>query len=116
MPNATLALLDGIANVVIAAAALGVAVAIASHIGQRSTARREPLGIAVCIVFLAVGVSAITQVSVLDGHLSTAALTPVRLAADVLAMAALFGFLLLHRRFGVLVEGARMVREFETEY
>jgi signal transduction histidine kinase/CheY-like chemotaxis protein len=116
MPEPTAALLYGIANVVIAATALGVAALIALRISQRSTARREPLGIAFCFVFLAVGVGAIVRITVRDGVIAPSSLTPTVLAVDWLAMAALIGFLLLHRRYGVFVEGAHMVREFETEY
>lgn len=54
MPETTVALLNGLANVIIAAAALGVATLLALRIIQQSTVRREPLGIAFCLVFLAV--------------------------------------------------------------
>jgi signal transduction histidine kinase/ActR/RegA family two-component response regulator len=116
MPDTTVALLDGLANVIIAASALGVAALIALRISQQSTARREPLGIAFCLVFLAIGVRAIVRVTILDGTLAPLALTPTIVVADWLAVAAIVGFLLLHRRYGVFIESARMVREYETEY
>jgi signal transduction histidine kinase/CheY-like chemotaxis protein len=116
MPEATTALLDAIANIVIAATALCVAALIAWRISQQSTARREPLGIAFAIVFLAVGVRAIVRVSVRDGAMATTELTPTVLVADWLTVAAIVGFLLLHRRYGLFIESAHMVREYETEY
>jgi signal transduction histidine kinase/ActR/RegA family two-component response regulator len=114
MPEA--ASLDVIANVVIAATALGVAALIALRISQQSTARREPLGIAFALVFVAIGVRAIVRVAIRDGVIEPASLAPTIVVADWLAVAALIGFLLLHRRYGVFVESAHMVREFETEY
>jgi signal transduction histidine kinase/ActR/RegA family two-component response regulator len=116
MPDTTVALLDGLANVIIAAAALGVAALIALRISQQSAVRREPLGIAFCLVVLAVGVRAIVRVTLHDGVLAPSPLTPTILVADGLTVAALLGFLLLHRRYGVLIQSAHMVREFETEY
>jgi len=116
MPETTAALLDGITNVAIAATALSIAAVIAYRVSQRSTARREPLGIAFGLVFIAIGVGAIVRVPVRDGFLVSSSPTPTILVADALALAALVGFLLLHRRYGTFVEGARMVHEFETEY
>jgi signal transduction histidine kinase/ActR/RegA family two-component response regulator len=116
MPQATLALLHGMANVVTAATSLAVAAVVAWRISQRSTARREPLGIAFCVVFLAVGLNAIVRVAVHDGSLTAAAPSPTIVVTDWLAVAAMIGFLLLHRRYAPFVEGAHMVREFETEY
>src|SRR2546422_930634 len=53
MPETTLASLHGIANVVVAATAVTVAGVIALRTSQRPAARREPLGIAFGLVFLA---------------------------------------------------------------
>jgi signal transduction histidine kinase/ActR/RegA family two-component response regulator len=116
MPETTVTLLYGLANILIAAAALGVAATIAMRISQQSSARREPLGIAFCIVFLAMGVRAIVRVALRDGVLGPSSLTSTILVADWLTVAALIGFLLLHRRYGVFIESAHMVREYETEY
>src|SRR5262245_14293798 len=113
MPDAT-EILYGIAHVVLAAAALAVAVMIAVRASQQSSARREPLGIAFCIVFLAVGVAALLRVAVRDGAATTT--NPTLLVAEWLTAAAMIAFLLLHRRYGVFVESAHRVREFETEY
>src|SRR5712691_9569044 len=103
MPETTLATLHGIANVVVAATALTVAAVIALRTSQRPAARREPLGIAFGLVFLAIGVSAIVGVTFRDGILIV--------ITDGLAAAAMVAFLLLHRRYGVFIENAHMVRE-----
>src|SRR5438309_1171667 len=108
MPETTLASLHGIANVVVAATALTVAGVIALRISQRPAARREPLGIAFGLVFLAIGVNAIVRVPFPDGIFIV--------ITDWLAVAAMIAFLLLHRRYGVFIESAHMVRAFETEY
>ena len=116
MPETTLATLHGIANVVVAATALTVAGVIALRTSRRPAARREPLGIAFGLVFLAISVNAIVRVTFRDGILIV--------ITDWLAVAAMIGFLLLHRRYGVFIENAHMVREgnahmvreFETEY
>jgi signal transduction histidine kinase/ActR/RegA family two-component response regulator len=116
MPETTLATLHGIANVVVAATALTVAGVIALRTSQRPAARREPLGIAFGLVFLAIGVNTIVRVTFRDGILIV--------ITDGLAVAAMIAFLLLHRRYGVFIENAHMVREenahmvraFETEY
>src|SRR5712692_1706168 len=108
MPETTLATLHGVANVIVAATALTVAAVIALRTSQRPAARREPLGIAFGLVFLAIGVNAITRVTFRDGIFIV--------VTDWLAVAAMIAFLLLHRRYGVFIESAHMVREFETEY
>ena len=116
MPETTLATLHGIANVVAAATALTIAGVIALRTSQRPAARREPLGIAFGLVFLAIGLNAIVRVTLRDGIFIV--------VADWLAVAAMIAFLLLHRRYGVFIENAHMVREenahmvreFETEY
>src|SRR5262245_38565156 len=116
MPYTTIALLDALANVLIAASALGVAALIALRLNQQSSARREPLGIVFCFVFLAVGVRAIVRVTVHNGALTPASMTSTVLVVDWLTVAAMVGFLFLRRRYGVFIESAHMVREYETEY
>ena len=116
MPETTLASLHGIANVVVAATALTVAGVIALRTSQRPAARREPLGIAFGLVFLAIGVNAIVRVTLRDGIFVRTAITPTVVVTDWLAVAAMLAFLMLHRRYGVFIESAHMVREFETEY
>jgi two-component system, sensor histidine kinase ChiS len=114
MPEATLDLVHGIGNAIIAASALAVAVLIALRISQQSSARREPLGIAFCLVFLAVGVTGILRLAARHDVSSSPGVAIV--VTEWLLAAALVGFLLLHHRYGVFVASAHRVREFETEY
>src|SRR3989442_14854652 len=110
MPETTLASLHGIANVVVAATALTVAGVIALRTSQRPAARREPLGIAFGLVFLAIGVNAIVRVTLRDGIFVRTAITPTIVVTDWLAAAAMLALLMLHRRYGVVLESAHMVR------
>jgi signal transduction histidine kinase/ActR/RegA family two-component response regulator len=110
MPEATLELLHGVGNAIIAATALAVAVVIALRISEQSRVRREPLGIAFCLVFLAVGIAGLLRASMGPSSSSAVVVT------EWLTASAIMGFLLLHRRYGVFVESAHRVREFETEY
>src|SRR5687767_628716 len=115
MIEATVASLYRLVNVVIGASALAVATLVALRVTRESTSRREPLGIAFCLVFLALGVRALLRVTI-EEPATTVSSAATILVADGLAAAALVGFLLLHRRYGVFVENAHIVREFETEY
>jgi signal transduction histidine kinase/ActR/RegA family two-component response regulator len=115
MIEATVTSLYRLANVVIGGSALAIAALVALRVTRQSTTRREPLGIAFCLVFLALGVRAFVWVEIEDRALLASSLSTI-LIADGLAAAALVGFLLLHRRYGVFVESAHIVREYETEY
>ena len=118
MPDATatLTLLYRLANVVIAGSALAVAALIVYRAAHRAPTRREPFGIAFALVFLAVGVRAAVRIGVENQMVAASSLSVTILVADGLAASALVGFLFLHRRYGVFVETADMVREYETEY
>ena len=115
MIEATVTSLYRLANAVIGGSALAIAALVALRVTRQSTTRREPLGIAFCLVFLALGVRAFVRVGMEDRALIASSLSTI-LIADGLAAAALVGFLLLHRRYGVFVESAHIVREYETEY
>ena len=115
MTEATLALLYRLANVVIGGAALAIAVLVVLRVTRQSTTRREPLGVAFCLVFLALGVRAIVRVGLQETAIGASSLSTLVLV-DGLAAAALVGFLVLHRRYGVFVESAHIVREYATEY
>src|SRR5436309_15077338 len=115
MTEATLASLYRLANVVIGGAALAIAVLVALRVTRQSTTRREPMGIVFCLVFLALGVRAIVRVGLEETAIGAASLSTLVLV-DGLASAALVGFLVLHRRYGVFVESAHIVREYATEY
>jgi signal transduction histidine kinase/CheY-like chemotaxis protein len=102
-----------IANVALAASALGVAFFIVREIRARPGRRPEPLGVAFCVVFLAIGLRAAVRLA-LESEVPEPARATV-LVADWLAAAASLGFLALRSRYGVLVARAEMVREYETE-
>src|SRR5438105_5908369 len=113
MTDATVAFVYRLANVVIGGSALAIATLVAVRMIRHSRTRREPLGIAFCLVFLAIGVGALVRVAV---DASAIAPAPPVLVADALAAAVLVGFAFLHRRYGLFVESAHIVREYATEY
>ncbi|HEV8641534.1 MAG TPA: ATP-binding protein [Methylomirabilota bacterium] len=116
MADVTLELIHRLANVLLGVSALTVAALIVVEIGRRPTRRREPLGIAFCIVFLAIGLRAAVRVTFeqVSSVPREAAATVV--AIDALAAGATLACLALRRRYGVFIESADIVREYETEY
>src|SRR5215813_6118640 len=88
-----------VANVILTVSALGVATMIVAAVGRRRAWRPEPLGIAFCLVFLAIGVRA--AVRLWTGNVSAPSVALV--VVDWLAAAAALAFLSLHRRYGVLI-------------
>jgi signal transduction histidine kinase/CheY-like chemotaxis protein len=98
--------LDRLANLVLAAAALGVATLIVVTLGRRTIRRTDPLAAGFCLVFLAIGLHAALRVW--SGAETTAALVIV----DWLAALAAVTFLALHRRYGVFIGNAEMVRDY----
>jgi signal transduction histidine kinase/ActR/RegA family two-component response regulator len=108
-------LLYRLANLVLAASALGIAVLIARAIRRRASQRVEPLAIVFALVFLAAGVRAAVRVwagpwAMPEGIAATV------ISVDWLAAAATFTFLFLRRRYKIFIETAGLVREYETEY
>src|SRR5437016_4182930 len=105
-----------LANVVLSVSALVVGSLIVIEISRRPTARREPLGMAIALVFVAVGGRAAVR-SVLEpvGIMPTGSFVTI-VAVDLLAAGSAVAFLALHRRYAVFIESADMVREYETEY
>ncbi len=105
-----------LANVVLSVSALVVGALIVIEISRRPTARREPLGMAIALVFVAVGGRAAVR-SVLEpvGIMPTGSFATI-VAVDLLAAGSAVAFLALHRRYAVFIESADMVREYETEY
>src|SRR5947209_10771857 len=105
-----------LANVVLSVSALVVGALIVIEISRRPTARREPLGMAIALVFVAIGGRAAVRAvlepvsAVPPGSFATI------VAVDLLAAGAAVAFLALHRRYAVFIESADMVREYETEY
>src|SRR2546425_3100097 len=105
-----------LANVVLSVSALVVGALIVIEISRRPTARREPLGMAIALVFVAVGGRAAVR-SVLEpvGIMPTGSFATI-VAVDLLAAGSAVAFLALHLHYAVIIESADMVREYETEY
>ncbi|HEU5320685.1 MAG TPA: ATP-binding protein, partial [Methylomirabilota bacterium] len=114
MSDASAVLLYRLANGVLAAAALGVAAFIVAEIRRRPRRKREPLGLVFCALFLAVGVRAALRVWAAAMPPESASLALV--VADGATASVAVAFLFLHRRYGVFIETADMVHEYETEY
>jgi signal transduction histidine kinase/ActR/RegA family two-component response regulator len=117
MPGITPELLHRLLNLVLAASALAVAALIADAVRRRPARALEPLGLLFCLVFITVGVRAAL---VAAAPRMFAALPPamagVLVVTDVVAVVAAGGFLLLRRRYGVFIESADIVREYESGY
>jgi len=114
MPPLTLALLDLVANLLLASAALIVAACIVVEIGRRPSRRREPLGIMLALVFLAVGTRGAVY-AFGPGAVAERARWLV-LVVDTLAAVTVIAFLALRRRYAMFIETADVVREYETGY
>src|SRR3989442_10743662 len=105
-----------LANVVLSVSALVVGALIVIEISRGPTARREPLGMAIALVFVAIGGRAAVR-AVLEPVLAAPPGSFATIVAvDLLAAGAAVAFLALHRRYAVFIESADMVREYETEY
>jgi signal transduction histidine kinase/ActR/RegA family two-component response regulator len=94
------------ANLVLAAASLGVATLIVIALGRRRSERTEPLAAGFCVVFLAVGVRAVVRVWT-GGEIA-----PALVAVDWIAAVAAVIFLAMHRRYGVFIGNADMARDY----
>jgi signal transduction histidine kinase/ActR/RegA family two-component response regulator len=115
MPLPSAELLYRLANLVLAASALGIAVLIVRTIQRRASQRVEPLGVVFALVFLAVGVRAAVRVWAEPWTVPESATTAV-IAIDWLAAGATFMFVFLRRRYKIFIETAGLVREYETGY
>jgi signal transduction histidine kinase len=111
----SLELLYRLANLVLAASALGIAVLIVRAIQRRASQRVEPLGVVFALVFLAVGALAAVRVWAEPWAMPTGVATTV-VIVDWVAAGVTFTFLFLRRRYKVFIETAGLVREYETEY
>jgi signal transduction histidine kinase/ActR/RegA family two-component response regulator len=104
-----------LASAVLGLSALAVATLVAVEIGRRPRRRREPLALGFALVFVAVGLRGMVEAVV--GRAPALAGPPaVLLTADLLAAAATAAFLAFHRRYGLFVENADIVHEYETGY
>jgi len=113
MTDTTAAFVYRVANVVIGGSALAVAALVALRVIRHWPTRREPIGVAFCLVFLALSVRGLVRVAVDE---STVAPSMAILVADALTAAILACFLLLHRRYGLFVSSAHIVHEYATVY
>jgi signal transduction histidine kinase/CheY-like chemotaxis protein len=104
-----------LANGVLGVSALLAALRVAVELGRRPRQHREPLALAFALVFVAVGLRGVVHALLAEGP-ALAASPVVLLGTDVLAAGATAAFLALHRRYGLFVESADMVREYESGY
>src|SRR5688500_10424062 len=111
MPGVDAELLFRLANAVLAVASLSIAGLIVVAITRRSTRNLEPLGLAFLAVFLAVGLRATVRAVI--GGLNPSEHVAVYLAVDWLGAVAAVAFLALRRRYGIFIESATIVREYE---
>src|SRR2546430_4860890 len=114
MPGANADILLRIANAVLAVASLGVAALIVVAITRRTSRNLEPLGLAFLAVFLCVGLRA--SVRAVAGVPDSSEHVALYLAVDTLGAFAAVGFLALRRRYGIFIESASLVREYEHEF
>jgi signal transduction histidine kinase/CheY-like chemotaxis protein len=115
MPLPSADLFYRLANLIMAASAIGVAVLIVRTIQHRASQRVEPLGVVFALVFLAIGLRATVRLWAGPWTLPEEAAATV-IAVDWLAAAATLTFLFLRRRYKVFIETAGLVREYETGY
>jgi signal transduction histidine kinase/ActR/RegA family two-component response regulator len=112
MPGVDADLLVRIANAILAAAALTIAALIVVAISRRRSRNLEPLGLAFLAVFLGVGLHAAARAvsGVATGSYAT------YLVVDWMAALAAVALLALRRRYGIFIESASIVREYEHEF
>ncbi|MGH7390031.1 MAG: hybrid sensor histidine kinase/response regulator [Candidatus Rokuibacteriota bacterium] len=116
MPPGTVDLVSRLLNLLLGGAALAVAAAIVVEIGRRPSSRREPLGIMLCVVFLAIGVRGAVRALIEGSALDAPGSAWTALAFDGMAAVAVLAFLALWRRYAMFIETADVVREYETGY
>ncbi|MET0487460.1 MAG: ATP-binding protein [Candidatus Rokuibacteriota bacterium] len=105
-----------LANLVLAASALGVAALIMRAIHRRVSRRVEPLGIVFALVFVAIGLVAAVRVWAVPAIPADPSTAATLIMVDALAAAVTVTFLLLRRRYSVFIETAGLVQEYETGY
>jgi signal transduction histidine kinase/CheY-like chemotaxis protein len=116
MALGVLDVLHRLGNAVLGTSALAIATLIALAIHRRATRRLEPLSLVFCLVFLAVGLRAWMRTFAGEVSSLPAELAGAVVLVDWLVVAAVLAFLALRRRYALFVEGADMVREYESEY
>jgi signal transduction histidine kinase/ActR/RegA family two-component response regulator len=115
MPGVDADLLLRIANGILAFAALAIAALIVAAISRRRSRNLEPLGLAFLAVFLAIGLRA--AVRLVGGALADSGTgIGAYLLVDWMAALAAVCLLALRRRYGIFIESASIVREYEHEF
>ncbi|HYE90281.1 MAG TPA: ATP-binding protein [Terriglobales bacterium] len=115
MPVVDADILFRLANAVLATASLAIAGLIVMSITRRRSRNLEPLGLAFLGVFLAVGLrSAVRAIS--GGPPDGTDYFGLYLAVDWLGALAAVTFLALRRRYGIFIESATIVSEYEHEF
>jgi signal transduction histidine kinase/ActR/RegA family two-component response regulator len=102
------------ANVMLAGAALLVASLVIVDLGRRPARRREPLAIALGVVFLAIGADAAVRSAY--GEVGVSGPLALLTALEWIAAAAALTFLALRQRYPLLTDTSEAVRAFETGY
>ena len=104
-----------LANTVLAAASLAIAGLIVVAISRRTSRNLEPLGLAFLGIFLAVGLRAAVR-AFSAGVTDASDHAAVYIAVDWLGAVAAIAFLALRRRYGIFIESASIVHEYEHEF
>jgi signal transduction histidine kinase/ActR/RegA family two-component response regulator len=105
-----------IVNFLLSASALTVAALIVIEIGRRRTRKIDPLGVAFCAVFLAIGLRAAVRLAINELGALPWQMAATVIVIDACALGAAGAFLALRRRYRVFIESADLLREYETEY
>ena len=105
-----------LANLVLAVSALGVAALIVRTIHRRVSRRVEPLGVVVALVFVAIGLMAAVRVWAVPVLPADASMAATLIVVDMVAAGVIVTCLLQRRRYGVFIETAGLVQEYETGY
>ena len=113
MPVVTADIILRLANAVLAIASLCIATLIVLAITRRKSRNLEPLGLAFLAVFLAIALRA--TVRTVAGGVGDGA-SGLFIVVDWISAAAALGFLALRHRYGVFIESATIVREYEHEF
>ena len=105
-----------VVNLLLSVAALAVAALIVVETSRRRTRKVDPLAVALCAVFLALGLRAALRVGVTELSNVASPLAGWVLLIDVGTAVAAGAFLVMRRRYRVFIESADVVRDYETEY
>jgi signal transduction histidine kinase/ActR/RegA family two-component response regulator len=116
MSNVSAEFVYRLANVLLSASTFTVAALIVVAIGRRPGRKFEPLGLAFCAFFLAVGLRSAVRVTTTDLSAVPVGLLSTLVAVDGLAALAGIALVFLRRRYDLVIESAGVVREYETEY